>query len=480
MNFKDVLSTLEGVQNFDTLYSDMLINYFKNVDTNAKAIFFSGVPASGSITNRLATYNADIKTFADTLIIRIAGAVSENNLNNTVISTETIQTDLVNWLSNHNSTVGVTAAVVTLNQILPQAFNEVADTAESMRVSLTDETVITGICAYDQTDTKHQLLRLLWTLFKSLDESKCTEATNYWNQHGYGEFLNNIADYKWLEILKSAINPDSSCFGEFRDAVRTAVQKEIWIRDENRSVVVDVGPTGAPIVQQYTDSHFMQSTEVFNWMKGTGLNYLTGSEPNYQERIYTKTAPAPSGCVTADTAIFMKDGSLKPISEISDGDEVLNADGTYSVCSGEVILNEHVSCLYSVNDEKPFMSLDHLVLTASGYKCLDPKTAVALNPHLKVSLLHIGDVLVKYKNGEKCFEVVNKINHAQNKELCADIHISDGRKSYVTENGYICFANYPEITTKSVLNNISPLAEDFSKFLKENETMLKQSFGEHA
>ncbi len=168
-----------------------------------------------------------------------------------------------------------------------------------------------------------------------------------------------------------------------------------------------------------------------------------------------------SGCVLGSTQILMADGSSKRIEEIKAGDLVFSIGGNVSIMSEEIIVNPHVREFYSVNEDEPFMSLEHAVLTQSGWKCMNPEVAKALNPDIDVSLLQEGDVICKVKGYDpltKTIEYKNievkRINIKEKKDVISyDLHFSDGYKSYHA-NQYCCMLNYPEITAKSIKKNL--------------------------
>lgn len=483
MTVEQIIETLKGINDFEQVYADKFIEYIRCVDPEIKNIFFPSGAQVDTKSSELSSYNSEILDFVNHFVFRCAASVSKNSINKVVQSADGLDKYLKQWYSENNATVGRTLVGTALKTYMPAAFSSKTDTAQQLYDCLIQEDVYIGLFNYDEVSEKHMLLPLICGMMYCLDQTKYNDLIKDWKSTDLSERVKTIENYPWTSILQGRLNPDSTTFKNFETAIEQAVSQEIHIETRTESAVVDVTPSGSPVTERYQVDIFRQSTTVYNWMKSVKSceGYLSGKEPDYQERQYKREAPAPSGCVLADTRIIMKDGSLKPITDIESYDRILNAQRNESICSGEVVKNNHVDFLYSINDDAPFMSLDHLILTASGYKCIDTKTAKELNPGLRIAQLKVGDVVMKYVDGEMVPVIVEQINcKAGNTALCADIHVSDGLKSYITENGYICYANYPEITGQSIMRSVSPALEDFRLFLKENQNTLEQSFGRHA
>ncbi|MGC4129252.1 MAG: Hint domain-containing protein [Bergeyella sp.] len=103
--------------------------------------------------------------------------------------------------------------------------------------------------------------------------------------------------------------------------------------------------------------------------------------------------PTP-GCFIADTLVTMADGSQKNIQDIVVGDKLKAVDGVNTVQSLlRPILGDQP--VYAVNGEEAFFTANHPFLTTDGWKSLDPETTKKEIPDLEVSLLQVGDILIK-------------------------------------------------------------------------------------
>lgn len=179
-----------------------------------------------------------------------------------------------------------------------------------------------------------------------------------------------------------------------------------------------------------------------------------------------------SGCVLAGTNIILADGSQIRVENIKSDMSVLNCSGTVSSTSDELIVNDSVRMLYSINDDEPFMSFEHAILTNRGWCSLNPGLSNEINPNFNVKKLLIGDVIEKADiyNGRVVYTSceVKKINITENSEqkLCYDLHFYDGYNSYYA-NGYPCLLNYPTFTLSLLKKRISDMRpEEAKKFLE--------------
>jgi len=201
-------------------------------------------------------------------------------------------------------------------------------------------------------------------------------------------------------------------------------------------------------------------------------------------------ASATPGGVLADTPVLMADGSWKPIRAIHEGEAVLSAHSQVSISSSEKVINRHLKTMYAVNDDAPFMSLEHAVLTQRGWCCLDPQAARQINPDLEVSTLVVGDVVLKVahvKEGHISYrkEAVQKINVSSMAPgegmVSMDLHFREGHPSYHA-HGYCCLLNYPELTLQRISSNMLTYMnareqQEFRQQLEAMSPLMEKAFG---
>lgn len=210
---------------------------------------------------------------------------------------------------------------------------------------------------------------------------------------------------------------------------------------------------------------------VCNKLSQEQLKELEASSASYSSySSYDYESSDSAGCVKEGTKILTVTGNYIPIELIHQGMEILNCNGSVSLTSDELVINNKVDRIYSVNDDEPFMSLEHAILTQRGWCSLAPELSMNINSNFKVEKLKVGDVIQKAKSvdGNIVYtkEVVERINIANNtlNTRCYDLHFFDGFNSYFA-NGYPCLLNYPTFTLSSLKKNLSLMtAEQRTKF----------------
>ncbi len=106
-----------------------------------------------------------------------------------------------------------------------------------------------------------------------------------------------------------------------------------------------------------------------------------------------KVAQAESSCFTGDTRILMADGSEKPIRQVRVGDLIMGPGGRANrvIEVERPVLGERL--LYSINGGPHFVTAEHPLMTATGWKAIDPAATAAESPDLVVGALALGDCL---------------------------------------------------------------------------------------
>ena len=218
----------------------------------------------------------------------------------------------------------------------------------------------------------------------------------------------------------------------------------------------------------------------------TSTSYSSYSYYSYYSSYYSGYSSSSSGCVIEGTKILTGNGTECNIEDIKAHQEIRNCKGSVSYTSDELIKNDTVETLYAVNDDAPFMSLEHAILTERGWCSMNPTLSMSINPNFLVYQLEIGDVFYKKVsvNGRitdmRC--EITRINVSPNtvKKPCYDLHFFDGFNSYYA-NGYPCLLNYPEFTLSSLKRQLAMMhVEQYNKFLNmciENRDVLENIFG---
>jgi hypothetical protein len=486
MDQETIVQAVRSVRDMRQYTSDTLANYVRFSNEDTYNCFFKDSPI---INCAPLPFENDVRYFTILYICHVIGNVPQYNFNATVRNITV--TDINKWLKEKNSTIGEAIAALHLKQSLAECFTNPWENANTLADMLMNEQTLAALLLQDDLENEHQTVRFLWLLLKNLDGNLYSKVMTKWQQNQYWDtILSKFSSYPWLESTFADFSFDGSVFNSILQSVKGACNRKVCVGEEESSEVADITSSGAPIIKHYIVSIYRVGQDVMNWINNVASGYgcATNVQPDMPQTKERKSDPPPSGCVLRGTMVMMNNGTLKPIENMRKGDLVRNHRGSDSLFSGELVVNTHVTSLYSVNDDTPFMSFEHPILTQSGWKCLCPDIALEINPYMEISILKLGDVLCRavYGNdGSLSFvpEEVKKINIAKNTDVCYDIHISDGYKSYIA-NGYVCGINYPEITMKNILKKIgtSDVAADgeFKAAFAQNREFLESVFDKHS
>lgn len=168
----------------------------------------------------------------------------------------------------------------------------------------------------------------------------------------------------------------------------------------------------------------------------------------YQTRTCTNPTPSPDGapcqgshifaeescqqssCFVAGTAITMHDGSTKNIEDVLLGDVLL--DGAKKKVTVQKLLPlDYSGRIYSINGGPYFFTPNHPFKSLKGWKSLDPEQSNREIRDLNVTLLEIGDVLIK----EDDLEIVYSLDSRETQERVYNFEL-DGSHEYVAD-GYV-------------------------------------------
>lgn len=489
MDSNAIVEKVKGISDLGDFMSNRLVDYLRSVDEKIHSVFFGNytkIPLPDSLGN----YTDDIAQLAGIYISRVIAETTDYQVDQTVVSRDRIEQDLSGWFSGRNQTVGEPLALEKLQEVLTEVFQNPKAYANDLAETLSSQSFMNGMAVYCDKDPQHQQpLRLLWLLLKSMNQDLCNNVMENWKKTPYYDIVEGFPSFPWLDAVKANLSIGRKAFDELQKDVRDACNVETEISREERSDCLDVTTSGAPIIQRYSLVTYAKGKAVSEWVYNNS-RYASGGKACFPTRTAKVLDRGGSGCVLKGTKILAEHGQYICMEDLRSGERITSEFCVPSMFGGELVYNEHVDLLYSINDDEPFMSLDHMILTTQGYKCLDPKEALKLNRNLQVSQLKKNDVVIKYVVDEnnhitKKYEKVMKINVVRNTKPCVDIHISDGYKSYITENGYVCYANYPEITARTITDSLANSGNyfanrDFRRAFARNKKELKEAFGESA
>lgn len=300
-----------------------------------------------------------------------------------------------------------------------------------------------------------------------------------------GDRMSIITGYEPFESYRLDPILTTPLSGDINALVNTLSEDKKWDEAGN-SYYSGVGMYG--VYETIHHEHKVYGQNVVDWINGVPKRYAivsgqTADNVVDTSQTETHTVSPSSGCVIGSTMIKLFDHSEKKITELTEGECVLSKGNIASELSDEFVVNKSITALYGFNEFEPFMSLEHAVMTDSGWKSLDPGKSNEINANYDVTLLEEGDIVHCFDKKVK----VEKINvcYAREGELFTgyDIHVREGSHSYYA-NGILVLENYPEITVHRVLSRLAQLDEQeqrkFVKLLGENNELISKIFGNDA
>lgn len=344
---------------------------------------------------------------------------------------------------------------------------------EKVKIAVSDDNI------YDVNFSEN--CRMALSYYKALDE---VSSEDHCAECGYLAYY--LKDYNNAVTLLSRAN-DKNCYNLlgsiYEKGLGCAVDRQSAL--SFYSTAKDMGSTEG--AANYDRLSAIIAKENRRNVASTSTNYSSYTYySSYYSGYYSSYYSSDSGCVVQGTQILLADGSSCNIEDIKPHQEILNCNETVSYTSDEFIRNDSVEMLYAVNDDIPFMSLEHAIMTERGWCSMNPVMSMSINPNYEVRQLEIGDVFVKKVLIEgKISDIrceVKKINVSPNvsRKPCFDLHFFDGYNSYYA-NGYPCLLNYPEFTLSHLKGQIQTMSkEQYAKFINmciENRDVLEIAFG---
>ena len=120
-------------------------------------------------------------------------------------------------------------------------------------------------------------------------------------------------------------------------------------------------------------------------------------------------------CFIADTIVSMADGTTKKIQDVKIGD-ILKGEKTNNTVLGFHDPKLEGRKLYSFNGGRYFVTAEHPFKTTDGWKSIDPSKTAEENIGIKVTPLHIGDVLLT-ENGKVLLKTIDSKNDKSDTQL---------------------------------------------------------------
>jgi len=116
-----------------------------------------------------------------------------------------------------------------------------------------------------------------------------------------------------------------------------------------------------------------------------------------------------TSCFTAGSLVTMGDGSTKAIETVVVGEDLMGNEGVINTVIKLRHHEQRIRQIYVINNYLETTET-HPILTTDGWKSLLPEATTEQHPELTISMLEIGDKLVKYNtSGVRSEEVVETI-----------------------------------------------------------------------
>lgn len=144
-------------------------------------------------------------------------------------------------------------------------------------------------------------------------------------------------------------------------------------------------------------------------------------------------------CFLESSLITLHDLTTKRIVEIEAGDLVLGSDGVINEVIELRTIDEGERALFRINDL--VTTAAHPIKTTEGWKAIDPVAAMDLHPEMTITILEVGDTLIRVDNlGNEYQEEVSVISLEITSDPVYNLNVSgsdtpeiDGNDTYVVD-----------------------------------------------
>ncbi len=478
MNISEVIDTIKKHGDVPNIFRDGLIFNLKCADYKTAGVFYGYASRSDDIYGFSNQDTADFRDFSVQYTCYVLSGFPKRGMSATVknCSLNEMKNKMFSKDNDGYTRQGLfkNIAVDSLYRLGIKEFARDAGTMESILKN-------PGFFISHVKDSVPQLQALIF-LLNEVDAQAVDRVLGVWMtlQSEVNVDWKLFLTYNWIDSFIEELAQGNSIYSNLYNDINAACEKE---RTETKTISGGSYAGGYPVTYKEERTYHYYGEAVGAWLKETAnqYGYYSGKEPAYQGT----DAPS-SGCVKEGTKLLMADGTQKNIEEMQYRDEIRNCRGDISFVSIEMVKNSSVKFLYAVNEDEPFMSPEHPILTGRGWCSLNPKLSMEINPAFQVQLLEKGDVFKKavWKDGALTYEeiVVEKINVKENQAgtMCYDLDFYDGYKSYYA-NGYPCLCNYPHITVQTITDGLHRLTESEKeaaiKMFTENAVILEKLIG---
>ena len=461
MDFDRFISQIKQIRSVPTGFLlDRLTAALHSADAGVHSTFFAGQAPATYLSHNAA---ADQPALAE-LSVRYASYALEAVPNWGF--GQTIGTDawpgIQNWFTTSSTTIGLDMMTDYLAQdsVVGDAFADPAGSASAIADRIADDDFLTGLVAECSTFGSDLPVKLTLLVLRILDNGGANfqRVAAVWSAHD--EWHPHVEGYDhigWLDALPPDLVRGGPTYNDTYQTVATCCAAQTQYHYTNTTVM------GNGAIVHYDALRTTYGLAVGQWLDSGAGPKAYGLRSGSQLNNVVNQPWGQGGCVIAGTPVLLADGTSKPVEAIVEGDRVVSGAGAVSVASAELVVNDRLTQLYSFNDDVPFMSLEHAVMTQRGWCSLAPSITLDFAPHQKVSQLRVGDVVWREcgrsesGNGVRYEHVLVKRINVQDyapgtAPVGYDLHLR-GQASYHA-HGYCTLSNYPEITSQRVAANV--------------------------
>jgi len=483
MSFKDFIQRIKTIKKEPTsFFGARILSAVQQADTFTHHLFFPSVSGVYLTTNH-AAHQASLQKFAVKYACYALSHNSNFGFNATVNGPNSIVTDFFNDEGNPLGRDLLMDWALQDSVIGPHLLDPKHAEHYALEMAPIDEEKKFDFLTPFLVDIDGDYLPAiaLLTFLKALDHGGANfkRVLSVWSTHAKWPNLAGFDSYNWLHNTAVTFQYLQGNFNTVFNAVKSACAVE-------------------------SDGHYGEA--VYIWLVLPYGPLSVGLRTNVDPK---NSVPSHGHCMVAGTPILLANGTTKPVESIQEGDELMAADGSLSIVSSERVVIPGLNAIYSFNDDEPFMTYEHAVMTHRGWASLDPAVTMELVPHESVSLLEVGDIVVRgvyskcgnlshehveVKRIRKRFFIgksgVIPTGQEENKDeeyvmedppMGFDLHIRTGENHFFAHN-YVSLLTYPEVTMQfvasNVLTNMSPSEQRvFTTKVRELSPLLSKALG---
>ena len=241
------------------------------------------------------------------------------------------------------------------------------------------------------------------------------------------------------------------------------------IRTETYQTFTPMPVEGGP---GFLSTYMTHGDALWKWMETQQNNGFSDVFQVRRSENYHYVPPFPGSCFLPETVIATISGD-RAIHSLGVNNKILTrAPREFGILSDEKVQQDVTpvgfqnkqafASLYGFNNQKPFVTGEHIFFTLAGPEAFQPEVARLENPRVHVGKLVEGDILLKLNKDQTDYERVKIKSIVCELAKCGRVHGlhfarggSGGGRYHA--NGYWVGENYPEITIQALQNRFKKM-----------------------